>query len=30
MTLTERQAALCAANTTDFSDLKAVILNCTL
>ena len=30
MTLNERQAALCEANTTDFSDLRALILNCTL
>ena len=30
MTLNERQEALCAANTTDFSDLRALILNCTL
>jgi multimeric flavodoxin WrbA len=30
MTLNEQQAALCEENTTDFSDLSAVILNCTL
>src|SRR3954451_23703582 len=28
--LTEQQAALCEENTTDFSDLKAVFLSCTL
>jgi multimeric flavodoxin WrbA len=30
MTLTDRQAALCESNRTDFSGLSAVILNCTL
>jgi multimeric flavodoxin WrbA len=30
VTLNEKQAALCDANTTDFSDLSAVIVNCTL
>ena len=30
MTLNDKQAALCAENTTDFSDLRAVIINCTL
>jgi multimeric flavodoxin WrbA len=30
MSLNDRQAALCETNTTDFSDLSAVILNCTL
>ena len=30
MTLNERQEKLCSENTTDFSDLKAIILNCTL
>jgi multimeric flavodoxin WrbA len=30
MTLSDRQEALCDANTTDFSDLSAVIVNCTL
>jgi multimeric flavodoxin WrbA len=30
MALNERQAALCASNTTDFSDLSALIVNCTL
>ena len=30
MTLNEKQAALCASNSTDFSGLSAVILNCTL
>jgi multimeric flavodoxin WrbA len=30
MSLNDRQAALCESNTTDFSDLSAVILNCTL
>jgi multimeric flavodoxin WrbA len=28
--LNEMQEALCAGNTTDFSDLKAVFINCTL
>ena len=30
MTLIEYQETLCAENTTDFSDLRAVIFNCTL
>ena len=30
MALNEKQAALCEANRTDFSDLRALILNCTL
>jgi multimeric flavodoxin WrbA len=30
MTLNEHQEALCAQNTTDFSDLSAVMINCTL
>jgi len=30
MRLNDKQEALCSANTTDFSDLGAVILNCTL
>jgi hypothetical protein len=30
VTLNEKQEALCAGNTTDFSGLSAVILNCTL
>ena len=30
MPLNEKQAALCASNTTDFSGLSAVLLNCTL
>ncbi len=30
MTLNEKQAALCASNSTDFSGLSAIILNCTL
>jgi multimeric flavodoxin WrbA len=30
MVLSERQAALCAGNTTDFSGLSAVLINCTL
>ena len=30
MTLNEKQAALCDANDTDFTDLSTVILNCTL
>lgn len=30
MTLNEKQAALCASNSTDFSDLATIILNCTL
>jgi multimeric flavodoxin WrbA len=30
MTLNEEQEALCAQNTTDFSDLSAVMINCTL
>ncbi|WP_372921885.1 flavodoxin family protein, partial [Roseovarius sp.] len=30
MALTEKQAALCAENNTDFSDLNAVFVNCTL
>lgn len=30
MTLNDKQTALCEANTIDFSDLSAVILNCTL
>jgi multimeric flavodoxin WrbA len=30
MALNEKQAALCAGNTTDYSDLRAVIFNCTL
>jgi multimeric flavodoxin WrbA len=30
MTLDPQQAALCDSNTTDFSDLRAVFLNCTL
>ena len=28
--LDETQDRLCAGNTTDFSDLKAMIVNCTL
>jgi multimeric flavodoxin WrbA len=30
MTLNAQQEALCAQNTTDFSDLSAVMINCTL
>ncbi|MFG0329198.1 MAG: flavodoxin family protein [Phycisphaerales bacterium] len=30
MSLNDRQQALCDENTTDFSDLRAVFLNCTL
>ena len=30
MSLNDKQEALCAANETDFSDLSAIILNCTL
>jgi multimeric flavodoxin WrbA len=30
VTLNDQQAALCDANTTDFSDLSAVFVNCTL
>ena len=30
MTLSEKQESLCSENTTDFSDLKAIFLNCTL
>ena len=30
MSLNDKQEALCAANGTDFSELSAVILNCTL
>jgi len=30
MTLSDKQAALCANNRTDFSGLSAIILNCTL
>jgi len=30
VTLNEKQEALCATTTTDFSDLRAIILNCTL
>jgi multimeric flavodoxin WrbA len=30
MALNEQQAALCTSNTTDFSDLTALIVNCTL
>lgn len=30
MALNDKQEALCADNTTDFSDLKAVFVNCTL
>lgn len=30
MELNERQTALCNQNDTDFSDLKAVFVNCTL
>jgi multimeric flavodoxin WrbA len=30
MTLDDRQRALCRANQTDFSDLEAVLINCTL
>ena len=30
MTLNEKQAALCATKSTDFSGLSAIILNCTL
>jgi multimeric flavodoxin WrbA len=30
VTLNDKQAALCSQNDTDFSDLRAVILNCTL
>jgi multimeric flavodoxin WrbA len=30
MALSERQDALCASNRTDFSDLRALIFNCTL
>ena len=30
MSLNARQSALCESNRTDFSDLRAVILNCTL
>src|SRR5690606_5951125 len=30
MPLSERQAKLCDENQTDYSDLKAVVFNCTL
>ena len=30
MGLNEKQAALCSESTTDYSDLKAIFLNCTL
>ena len=30
MTLSQKQEELCESNTTDFSDLSALFLNCTL
>lgn len=30
MELTDRQEAICAANETDFSDLRAILFNTTL